>query len=109
MLKKILLLSGLKEMADYKFVSGYVNRFEEMQKHKEYAAGMLGLHAGQGRRATGIRQSRLERKADWTAADRAATFVRRQWASEHADLLVRYIAATIEANGGSCRRPTRRR
>jgi len=42
MLKKILLLSGLKEMADYKFVSGYVNRFEEMRKHKEYAAGMLG-------------------------------------------------------------------
>jgi len=96
MLKKILLLSGLKEMADYKFVSGYVNRFEEMQKHKEYAAGMLGST-----------QARLAERQGFVSLGTSAkligpllnggAFVRRQWASEHADVLVRYIAATIEA------------
>ena len=96
MLKKILLLSGLKQMADYKFLSGYVNRFEEMRKHKEYAAGMLG--------AT---QARVAEREGFVSLGSSAkligpllsngTFVRRQWASEHADLLVRYIAAMIEA------------
>jgi ABC-type nitrate/sulfonate/bicarbonate transport system substrate-binding protein len=96
MLKKILLLSGMKQMADYKFLSGYVNRFEEMQKHKEYAAGMLG--ATQARQAERMGFVSLGTSAkDIGPLLSNGAFVRRQWASEHADVLVRYIAATIEA------------
>jgi ABC-type nitrate/sulfonate/bicarbonate transport system substrate-binding protein len=96
MLKKILLLSGLTPMADYKFVSGYTNRFAQMQTHKEYAAGMLGST-----------QARMAERQGYVSLGSSAkligplmangAFVRRQWASEHADLLVRYLAATIEA------------
>jgi len=96
MLKKILLLSGLKQMADYKFLSGYVNRFEEMQKHKEYAAGMLG--ATQARQAERLGFVSLGTSAKLIGPLMSnGAFVRRQWAAEHSDLLVRYIAATIEA------------
>jgi ABC-type nitrate/sulfonate/bicarbonate transport system substrate-binding protein len=96
MLKKILLLSGLKQMADYKFVSGYVNRFEEMQKHKEYAAGMLGSTQARVAERQGFVSLGTSAKLIGPLLNGGA-FVRRQWASEHADLLVRYIAATIEA------------
>ena len=96
MLKKILLLSGLKEMADYKFVSGYVNRFEEMRKHKEYAAGMLGSTQARVAEREGFVSLGTSAKLIGPLLNGGA-FVRRQWASEHADVLVRYIAATIEA------------
>ena len=96
MLKKILLLSGLREMADYKFVSGYTNRFPQLQAHKEYAAGMLG--STQARQAERLGFVSLGSSAKLIGPLLSnGTFVRRQWAAEHADVLVRYIATTIEA------------
>jgi ABC-type nitrate/sulfonate/bicarbonate transport system substrate-binding protein len=96
MLKKILLLSGLREMADYKFVSGYTNRFGQMQAHKEYAAGMLGSTQARIAERQGFVSLGSSAKLIGPLMSNGA-FVRRQWASEHADLLVAYLAATIEA------------
>jgi ABC-type nitrate/sulfonate/bicarbonate transport system substrate-binding protein len=96
MLKKILLLSGLRPMADYKFVSGYTNRFPQMQAHKEYAAGMLGSTQARMAERLGFVSLGSSAKSIGPLMSNGA-FVRRQWAAEHADVLVRYLAATIEA------------
>lgn len=96
MLKKILMLSGLKPEIDYKFTSGYVNRLEQMRAHKEYAAGMLGGAQAMVAKREGFVGLGTSAKLIGPLLSGGA-FVMRQWASEHADLLVRYIAATIEA------------
>jgi ABC-type nitrate/sulfonate/bicarbonate transport system substrate-binding protein len=98
MLKKILLLSGLKAGVDYqlKSVPPGGQRFVEMTEHKDYAGAMM---AG----TTAIMAKRQGFVSVGTSASAigplmyGGAFVRRQWASEHADLLARYIAANIEA------------
>lgn len=95
-LKKILLVNGLKQNVDYELKSVGNRRLTELENHKEYAAGMLSG-------TTAILAKREGFVSLGTSAQLIGpilfqgTYVRRQWAREHADLLARYIAANIEA------------
>jgi ABC-type nitrate/sulfonate/bicarbonate transport system substrate-binding protein len=97
-LKKILSTAGLNPGTDYqmKEAGGTTARVAAMVKQKEYAATMAS-----GQTAAQARQHGLVSLA--TTANivgpvlRYGVFTRRQWAKENSDLLVRYIAAHIEA------------
>ena len=96
LLKKILLLSGLKPNLDYQLKTVGTRRLPEMQAHKEYAAGMLSgtsaiLAKRQGFVSVGM-SSKLIGPLLYHGS-----FARRQWAQDHADLLMRFVAANIEA------------
>lgn len=97
-LRKILLMSGLKDGVDYtlKVVGGTPQRLQAMQQDRENAASMLNPPF-----------SILARTAGLKSLGSAATllgpyqgigaFTLRAWAQEHRDTLARYIAAYVEA------------
>ena len=89
-------MSGLKPNLDYQLKTVGTRRLPEMQNHKEYAAGMLSgtsaiLAKRQGFVSVGT-SSKLIGPLLYHGS-----FARRQWARDHADLLLRYVAANIEA------------
>ena len=97
-LKKILSGAGLAAPTDYimKEAGGTGARVAAMLKQKEFAATMAS-----GQTAVQARQGGLVSLA--TTANifgptlRYGVFTRRQWAREQSDLLIRYLAAHIEA------------
>lgn len=97
-LKKILSTVRLYAGTDYqmKEVGGTSARIAAMLKQKEYAATMAS-----GQTAAQARQNGLVSLA--TTANvfgptlRYGVFTRRQWAKDNSDLLIRYLAAHIEA------------
>jgi ABC-type nitrate/sulfonate/bicarbonate transport system substrate-binding protein len=97
-LKKILSTAGLNPARDYqmKEAGGTSARLAAMLKQKEYAATMAS-----GQTAVRARQAGLVSLATTSSIFgpllRYGVFTRRQWAKENNDLLVRYIAAHIEA------------
>lgn len=97
-LKKILLLNGMQAGRDYelKSVGATPQRLEAMRQHMEYAASMLGpptsiLAKREGFVSLGSTQKIIGRYQGLGA------FVMRQWAREHSDTLVCYLAAYVEA------------
>ena len=97
-LKKILSTAGLNAGTDYRMkeAGGTGARVAAMLKQKEYAATMAS-----GQTAAQARQGGLVSLATtvniFGPMLRYGLFTRRQWAKENSDLLVRYIAAHIEA------------
>jgi ABC-type nitrate/sulfonate/bicarbonate transport system substrate-binding protein len=97
-LKKILSTAGLNPASDYqmKEAGGTSARVAAMLKQKEYAATMAS-----GQTAVRARQAGLVSLATTSSIFgpllRYGVFTRRQWAKENSGLLVRYIAAHIEA------------
>lgn len=95
-LKKMLLLSGLKPDQDYQMKVVGANRLKAMRANKEYVAAIL---AGT--------QAELAKQEGYVSLGKSldvvgpvtyhGSFALRSWAREHADLLSRYIAAEIEA------------
>jgi ABC-type nitrate/sulfonate/bicarbonate transport system substrate-binding protein len=97
-LKKILLLSGLQAGRDFELkpVGTTPYRLQAMREHKEYAGSMLGpptsiLAKGAGFVSLGSAQELIG------PYQGPGVFVRRKWAREHGDTLVRYLAASVEA------------
>src|SRR5262245_14524366 len=97
-LKKILSTAGLNAKTDYqmKEAGGTSARVAAMLKQKDYAATMAS-----GQTAVQARNRGLVSLATTTdivgPVLRYGIFTRRQWAKENSQLLVRYIAAHIEA------------
>ena len=97
-LKKILSTAGLNAGTDYqmKEAGGTTARVAAMVKQKEYAATMAS-----GQTAAQARQHGLVSLASTSnivgPVLRYGVFTRRQWAKENSALLVRYLAAHIEA------------
>ena len=97
-LKKILSTAGLNPGSDYqmKEAGGTTARVAAMLKQKEYAATMAS-----GQTAVRARQAGLVSLAATSSIFgpvlRYGVFTRRQWAKENSNLLVRYLAAHIEA------------
>jgi len=96
LLKKMLLLAGLKPGLDYQMKVVGANRLKAMRENEEYAAAILA-----GTQASLAKQDgyvSLGNSLDVVGpVTYHGSFVRRSWAREHADLLTRYIAAEIEA------------
>jgi ABC-type nitrate/sulfonate/bicarbonate transport system substrate-binding protein len=99
-LKKILLLDGLKEGADYqlKVIGTSRARLNAMTGNKSYAAtiekpptAILAERAGL--KSLGLTQDLMHTESPQGIGG----FVQRKWADDHANLLERYIAAFIEA------------
>jgi ABC-type nitrate/sulfonate/bicarbonate transport system substrate-binding protein len=95
-IKKMLLLHGLKYDIDYKFKIVGAKRLPAMEASKDNAAAILagtlvGLAESKGFVSLG--------KSSETCGPLLyhGAFVRRDWGKAHADLLARYIAAEIEA------------
>jgi ABC-type nitrate/sulfonate/bicarbonate transport system substrate-binding protein len=96
LLKKILLLGGLKAGVDYRLVPLGMNRFAAMQSNREYAAAMMS-----GPEAV------IAKRMGFTSLGRSSeligpilyhgSYARRDWAVAHKDLVERYVAANIEA------------
>src|SRR5918999_5782005 len=96
--KKILLMNGLREGADYKVhpVGGTLLRYRAMRENKEYAASMLNPPMSVDAPNAGLRS--LGRAVDLLGAYQAGgAFVLRPWAKGNAETLERYIAGYIEA------------
>jgi ABC-type nitrate/sulfonate/bicarbonate transport system substrate-binding protein len=96
-LKKILLVNGLKEGADYKInpIGGTALRLKGMRENKEYKAAMLNPPFSIAAKAAGLKS--MGRAADLLGAYQATgTFVMRDWAKANGDTLERYIAGFIE-------------
>jgi len=96
-LKKILLMNGLKEGADYKIypIGGTSLRLKGMRENKDYKAAMLNLPFSRDARASGLKS--MGRAVDLIGPYQAnGTFVLRSWAKANADTLERYLAALIE-------------
>jgi NitT/TauT family transport system substrate-binding protein len=97
-LKKILSTAALNSATDYvmKEAGGTSARVAAMLKQKEFAATMAS-----GQTAVQARQGGLISLATTTdivgPVLRYGVFTRRQWAKENSDLVVRYLAAHIEA------------
>ena len=97
-MKKILLLNGLQAGRDYEMkpYGATPQRLVAMREHKEFAGSMLGPPAsivakGEGFVSLGSTQKLIGPYQSYGA------FVQRKWGSEHKDMLVRYLAAYIEA------------
>jgi len=96
-LKKILLMNGLKENADYKIypIGGTALRLKGLREKKEYKAAMLNPPFSVDAKAAGLKS--MGRAADLLGAYQATgTFVLRSWAKANGDTLERYIAGFIE-------------
>jgi ABC-type nitrate/sulfonate/bicarbonate transport system substrate-binding protein len=96
-IKKILLLSGLKEGADYRMkpVGATFLRLKAMREDQEMAAAMLNPPFSIDAAAAGLKS--LGRAIDLIGPYQATgAFVRRDWAQANADVLERYLAAYIE-------------
>ena len=96
-LKKILLLHGLQSGRDYELkpTGTTPQRFQDMREHKEYAGSMLGPPTSILAKQAGFVSLGSVRELIGPYQGSGA-FVRRQWAREHADALVRYLAAYVE-------------
>ena len=96
--KKILLLHGLKEGADYtiKSVGSTLSRYSAMRDDRQVAATMLNPPFSVDARAAGFKS--LGRAVDLLGPYQAiSAFVLRSWAKANAEALERYIAAYVEA------------
>jgi NitT/TauT family transport system substrate-binding protein len=96
-LKKILLINGLKEGADYKInpIGGTALRLKGMRENKEFKAAMLNPPFSIAARQAGLKS--MGRAADLLGAYQATgTFVLRSWAKANGDTLERYLAGFIE-------------
>ena len=96
-LKKILLMNGLKEGADYKVLSvgatGF--RLRGMKENKDYKGAMLNLPFSLEAKAAGLKS--MGRAVDLIGPYQASgTFVLRKWAAANRETLERYIAGLIE-------------
>ncbi|HVB57199.1 MAG TPA: ABC transporter substrate-binding protein [Candidatus Acidoferrales bacterium] len=99
-LKKILLLNGLKEGADYelKVVGTSRARLNAMKENKTYAATIQKPPTSILAERAGMKSLGLTQDLMHTGSSQGiGGFVQRQWARDHANLLERYIAAFIEA------------
>ena len=97
-LKKMLLSKGLQAGRDYELkpVGGTPLRLKAMRDNKEYAASMLGpptsiLAKKEGFVSLGMAEEIIGR------SQAIGAFTRREWARGHADTLVCYLAAYVEA------------
>ena len=96
-LKKILLMNGLKEHADYKVygIGGTGLRLRGMKENREYKAAMLNVPYSIEAKAAGLKS--MGRAVDLIGPYQASgTFVLRKWAAANRDTLERYIAGLIE-------------
>ena len=96
-LKKILLMNGLKEGADYKIypIGGTAQRLRGMRENKEYKAAMLNLPFSLEAKAAGLKS--MGAAVDLIGPYQAnGSFVLRSWAQANRDTLERYIAGLIE-------------
>jgi len=96
-LKKILLMNGLKEGADYKInpIGGTALRLKGLRENKDYKGAMLNPPFSIAAKAAGLKS--MGRAADLLGAYQATgTFVLRDWAKANGDTLERYIAGFIE-------------
>jgi NitT/TauT family transport system substrate-binding protein len=96
-LKKILLMNGLKEGADYKIfpIGGTALRLKGLREDKSYKAAMLNPPFSIAAKEAGLKS--MGRAADLLGAYQATgTFVLRSWAKANSETLERYIAGFIE-------------
>jgi ABC-type nitrate/sulfonate/bicarbonate transport system substrate-binding protein len=96
-LKKILLMNGLKEGADYRVhpIGGTFLRLRGMKDNQEYKASMLNPPFSVDAKAAGLKS--MGRAVDLLGAYQATgTFVLRGWAKANGETLERYIAGLIE-------------
>jgi ABC-type nitrate/sulfonate/bicarbonate transport system substrate-binding protein len=96
-LKKILLMNGLKEGADYQVhaVGGTPLRLKGMRENKDYKAAMLSPPFSVDAKAAGLKS--MGRAVDLIGPYQASgSFVLRSWAKANADTLERYLAGYIE-------------
>ncbi len=96
-LKKILLMNGLKEGADYQIypIGGTSQRLRGLKEDKKYKAAMLNLPFSLDAKASGLKS--MGRATDLIGPYQAnGTFVLRKWGTAHRDLMERYIAGLIE-------------
>ena len=97
-LKKMLLANGLKPDRDYemKLAGATPLRLKAMRENKDYAATMLGPPFSIFAKSEGFVNLGPAEAIIGRSQDKAA-IVRRAWAREHTDALVRYLAAYVEA------------
>jgi ABC-type nitrate/sulfonate/bicarbonate transport system substrate-binding protein len=96
-LKKILLMNGLKEGADYAInpIGGTAIRLRGLKENKAYKAAMLNPPFSIDAKAAGLKS--MGRAIDLIGAYQATgTFVLRDWAQANRATLERYIAGFIE-------------
>jgi ABC-type nitrate/sulfonate/bicarbonate transport system substrate-binding protein len=96
-LKKILLMNGLKDGADYKLnpIGGTPLRLKGLKENKEYKAAMLNLPFSLDAKADGLKS--MGRAVDLIGPYQAnGTFVMRSWAKANPDTLERFIAGFID-------------
>jgi ABC-type nitrate/sulfonate/bicarbonate transport system substrate-binding protein len=96
-LKKILLMNGLKEGADYQIhpIGGTGLRLRGMKEDKKYKAAILNLPFSLDAKASGLKS--MGRATDLLGPYQAnGSFVLRKWGQANRDTLERYIAALIE-------------
>lgn len=97
-LKKILLLSGLRQDRDYELkpFGATPLRLAALREHKEYAGTMLGPPSSiVAKRAGLVRLATVHELIG--PYQGVGLFGSRQWAQEHRQALTRFIAACIEA------------
>ena len=98
-LKKILLMNGLKEGADYTLnpIGGTAQRLKGMRENKAFKAAMLNPPFLIDAKASGLKSmgSAVDLIGPYQAT---GTFVLRSWGIANADTLERYIAGFIEGN-----------
>jgi ABC-type nitrate/sulfonate/bicarbonate transport system substrate-binding protein len=96
-MKKILLANGVKPGVDceLKPLATGAQRLVEMRQNRSYAAAMLGVPTSIVAKHEGFVSLGSSGKLIGPMQG-ASVYVRRQWAGDHADLLERYMAATIE-------------
>src|SRR5882762_4330053 len=97
-LKKVLLMNGLKEGADYKVqpLGATFLRLRALRENRDYAASTLNPPFSLDAAAAGMKS--LGRMVELLGPYQATgAFVLRDWAKANADTLERYIAGLIEA------------
>jgi ABC-type nitrate/sulfonate/bicarbonate transport system substrate-binding protein len=97
-LKKVLLMNGLKEAADYKVqpLGATFLRLRALRENRDYAASTLNPPFSLDAAAAGMKS--LGRMVDLIGPYQGTgAFVLRDWAKANADTLELYIAALIEA------------
>ena len=96
-LKKILLMNGLKEHADYKVygIGGTGLRLRGMKENREYKAAMLNVPYSIEAKAAGLKS--MGRAADLIGRYQGnGTIVLRKWGLANRDTVERYLAGLIE-------------
>jgi ABC-type nitrate/sulfonate/bicarbonate transport system substrate-binding protein len=97
-LKKILLSNGMQAGRDYELkpVGSTPARLQAMRDNKDYAASMLGVPTSILARADGFVS--LGKTQDLIGPYQGiGAFVKRSWAKDNSALLVKYLAASVEA------------